>query len=260
MSNKILKTLLTLLLLTLVLYGPSPALATTSPTLGFAETYGVLGASTVTNAGVANIGSTKVYGDLGVSPGSAITGFPPGTVSGTIYAGDANASAAQAGNTAAFTSINQVCDVTYTGVQDLTLVSPLGPGVYCAPSFKLTGNLNLNGSGIWIFKSDSTLITSSGSSVTGGDSCDVWWRVGSSATLGTGTSFKGNILALTSITLNNDATLDGRALAQTGAVTMDSNVITSSLCGPIPPISELSTLLLTSTGLFGLLLMWRRRK
>jgi hypothetical protein len=256
MSNKVLTTFSTLLLLTLVVAGMSPALAATSPTLGMAYSYGILGASTVTNTG-----STSVIGDLGVSPGSAVTGFPPGTVSGTINKGDANASAAQAGNTAAFTALNQICTNTYAGVQDLTLISPLGPGVYCAPAFILTGNLDLSGSGVWIFKSDSTLITSPGSSVTGGNQCDVWWRVGSSATVDIGTSFKGNILALASITLSNGATLAGRALAQTGAVTMDNNAITSSICeGPPPPVPELPTLLLTSTGIFGLLLIRRKRK
>jgi hypothetical protein len=116
-------------------------------------------------------------------------------------------------------------------VQDLTLVSPLGPGVYCAQGFILTKNLELSGTGVWIFKSESTLITSPGSSVTGGDPCNVWWRVKSSATIETTTKFEGNILALTSIGLKTGATLDGRALAQTGAVTMDSNKISPSICG-----------------------------
>ena len=170
-------------------------------------------------------------GDLGVSPGTAVTGFPPGSVGGTIHAGDAHAAAAQADNTVAFGFLDQPCDVTYVGVQDLALVSPLVPGVYCATAFTLSANLVLTGSGVWIFKSESTLITSSGSSVTGGNSCDVWWRLGSSATLGTATAFTGNILALTSIGLADGASLNGRALAQTGAVTLDNNAI-STTCAP----------------------------
>ena len=170
-----------------------------------------------------------MYGDLGVSPGSAVTGSPSVGPPGTIHAGDAHAAAAQFDNTAAFTYLDQGCDVTYGGVQDLTLVSPLVPGVYCAVSFGLSGTLALSGSGVWIFKSSATLITSPSSSVTGGDACNVWWRVGSSATLGTNTVFRGNILASTSIGLNSGASLNGRALAQTGAVTLANSTISGCI-------------------------------
>jgi len=225
----------------IALSGPTGAslaapLAQISPTLGAVGTYSVLAGSIVTNTG-----ATTMPGDLGISPSIGIpphfTGFPPGTVGppGTIHDADANAAAAQAANTAAFAFIDQGCSTTYAGVQDLTLVSPLVPGVYCADAFLLTGNLTLSGSGVWIFKSAATLITSPGSSVTGGDPCNVWWRVVSSATLDTTTSFIGNILALTSITLNTGATLDGRALAQTGAVTLDTNTITGAACLTAPP-------------------------
>ncbi len=203
----------------------------TSPVLGSVASYSVLAGSIVTNTG-----PTVVEGDLGVSPGIGVehvTGFPPGVVTAPSAIHDANADAAlaQADNTAAFGTLDQSCDVTYAGVQDLTLVSPLGPGVYCATAFALSGNLTLSGAGVWIFKSASTVITSPGSSVTGGDPCNVWWRVGSSATLDTTTDFMGSILALTSISLNTGASLNGRALAQTGAVTMDDNDI-SLICGP----------------------------
>ena len=211
----------------------------TSPILVAAESYSVLGYSTVTNTG-----PTFVYGDLGVYPGSAVTGFPPGIVSpGTIHTADAHAAAAQADNIVAFGFLDQPCDFTYPDGQDLTPLSPLVPGVYCAlGSFALTGNLTLTGSsGVWIFKSDSTLTTASGSSVTGGDPCNVWWRVGSSATLGTASEFRGNILAFASITLTSGANLNGRALAQTGAVTMDTN--NAYLSCPIAP-----TATATSTG------------
>jgi hypothetical protein len=209
----------------------SPRSLGTSPTLHAVASYAVLAGSIVTNTG-----PTTMSANLGVSPsigvGPHVTGFPPGIVSlpGTIHDADAPAAAAQADNTAAFGFLDQPCDVSYPALQNLTLVSPLGPGVYCAPAFALTGNLALTGSGVWIFKTASTLITSPGSSVTGGDPCNVWWRVGSSATLDTTTNFSGNILALTSISLRTGARMNGRALAQTGAVTMDSNTFTTQIC------------------------------
>ena len=201
----------------------SAAPLATAPDLGDAASYSVLAGTTVTSGGA------TVYGDLGVSPGSAVTGSPSVGPPGTIHAGDAHAAAAQFDNTAAFTYLDQGCDVTYGGVQDLTLVSPLVPGVYCAVSFGLSGTLALSGSGVWIFKSSETLITSPSSSVTGGDACNVWWRVGSSATLGTNTVFRGNILASTSIGLNSGASLNGRALAQTGAVTLANSTVSGCI-------------------------------
>ena len=216
-----------------------------SPFLGAVASYSVLAGSIVTN-----IGPSVVSGDVGVSPSIGvpphITGFPPGIVNlpGAIHDADGHAQAAQADNTTAFGLLDQTCDVTYPGVQDLTLVSPLVPGVYCAlGSFALSGNLVLSGSGVWIFKSGSTLITSPGSSVTGDEPCNVWWLVPSSATLETTSSFIGNILALTSISLKTGATLNGRVLAQTGAVTLDSNTI-SRVCGAA---TETPTATATST-------------
>lgn len=263
--------------------------AATSPTLGAAATYSVLAGSIVTNAG-----NSVISGDVGVSPSVGVpphvTGFPPGIVNlpGAIHDADAHAALAQAANTAAFTTLDQTCDVTYAGVQDLTLVSPLGPGVYCATAFILTGNLTLTGSGVWIFKAGSTISTSPGSSVTGGDPCNVWWRVVSSASLDTTTSFIGNILALTSISLNTSASLNGRALAQTGAVTLNNNAVSGPICaqvaptatptatpttmptatptttpGPTPPeVPEASSFLLMASGLGGLAtwLGWQRMR
>ncbi len=118
------------------------------------------------------------------------------------------------------------------------------PGVYCANAFTLTGTLTLNGSStdVWIFKSASTLITSGTAEVVGPpNACYVWWRVVSSATLGTGTKFIGNILASTSISLKTGASLEGRAFAYTGAVTLESNTIAGAIClaaaiAPTPPI------------------------
>jgi hypothetical protein len=201
----------------------------TSPTLGAAGSYSVLGGQTVTNTG-----GSSMPGDLGVSPGSAIanTGSLVVGPPGTTHAADSNAAEAQLANTAAFGALDQGCDTTFPGaVADLTGLN-LVPGVYCATSFSLTGTLTLNGGAgdVWIFKSDSDLITSGTANVQGGDPCNVWWREVSSATLGTNTSLIGNILASTSISLATGASLNGRALAQTGQVSLDSNTITGAGC------------------------------
>jgi len=224
----------------------TPASAQTAPSLGSAQSYAVLGGSTVTNTG-----TTTVTGDLGVSPGTAVTGFPPGlVVSGTIHAADASALAAQNSVTTAYNSlVSQACTQDLTG-QDLG-GKTLTPGVYCfSTSAQLTGTLTLNAQGnanaVFIFKTGSTLTTASSSSVVmtnGGTPCNVFWQVGSSATLGTATSFGGNILALTSITATTGATITGRALARNGAVTLDTNTITTTCAaapGPVCPAISLS--------------------
>lgn len=199
--------------------------AATSPTLGAVGSYSVLGHTTVTNTG-----ATTMPGDLGVSIGGAPVGFPPGTVGppGSIRnAGDSLA--AQNANTAAFGYIDQGCDTTYAGVKDL-VAENLVAGVYCADAFELSGTLTLNGTGVWIFKSASTLTTSGTANVVGGEACNIWWRQVSSAVLGTNTALKGNVLSSTSISMQTGADLEGRALAQTGAVTLDNNTITGSAC------------------------------
>ena len=228
------------------------SLAEVAPGLGTASSFAVLGGSTVTNTG-----ATVIYGDLGVWPGSSITGFPPGTVvpPGTIHAGDAVAQQAQTDVTTAFNALgSQACDVNLTG-QDLGGLT-LTPGVYCFDSSAgLTGALTLNAQGsadsVFVFKIGSALTTASNSSVlmtNSGSACNVFWKVGSSATLGTNTSFQGNILALTSITLNTGANIVcGRALAQTGAVTMDDNNISMSACAAQPTSTATPTYTATQT-------------
>jgi len=235
------------IIFTFSITGSISVLAATSPTLTDSINYSVLGFSTVTNTGL-----TTLSGDLGLYSGTSITGFfgttaneGPGTVAGTVHQTDGpgvgTAQNAQVDNVAAFSTLNQGCDNTYADGQDLTLLSPLGPGVYCSlGSFALSGNLNLTGSGVWIFKSATTLTTAPGSSITGGDPCNVWWRVGSSATLGTTTHFIGNILALSSITMNTGATLNGRAMAQTGAVTLDTNTISGPICSAPSTTAQLT--------------------
>jgi len=229
--------------------GSMSVYAATSPTLGTVGSYSVLGHTTVTNTG-----ATTMPGDLGISIGGSPVGFPPGIVgpSGTVRnAGDSLA--AQNANTAAFGYLDQGCTVTYAGTKDL-VGENLVAGVYCADAFELSGTLTLNGTGVWIFKSASTLITSGEANVVGGSACDVWWRVVSSATLGTNTSLTGNILALASISLETGANLDGRALAQTGAVTMDDNTFGGLTCLTTPsyvtpsPTPETITPKLPNTG------------
>jgi hypothetical protein len=215
-------------------------------TLGTAQSFAVLGGSTVTNTG-----NTVLTGDLGVSPGGAITGFPPGTKTGTTHAADAVALQAQNDVITEYNALaSAACTADLTG-QDLggkTLTS----GVYCfSSSAQLTGPLTLNAQGnanaTFVFKVGSALTTASGSSVAlinGGNPCGVAWQIGSSATLGTTTSFMGNLIALSSITLNTGANIIGRALARNGAVTLDTNNISFASCnlfGPPPPVPTLST-------------------
>ena len=199
------------------------------PTLGTAESFAVLAGSTATNTG-----NSIVTGNLGVSPGLAITGFPPGIVTGTAYAGGAVPQQAQVDVTTAYNDLaGRSCDTDLTGTDlgGLTLTS----GVYCFDtSAQLTGDLTLdaenNPDSVFIFQIGSTLTTASNSQVlmiNSGRDCNVFWQVGSSGTLGTGTEFAGNILALTSITANSNANISGRVLAK-AAVTIDGNNI--SIC------------------------------
>ncbi|MEO6795727.1 MAG: ice-binding family protein [Candidatus Dormibacter sp.] len=207
------------------------ALAATDPGLGVAGTFAVLAGTTVTNTG-----PSWITGGLGVAPGSAVTGFPPGT-SGAQHKGDSVATTAQTNLTAAYVNAAaQPCPGTnnFTGVNLGGKI--LVPGVYCqttAPT--LTGTLTLKGSGVYIFQIGSTLVTASGSRVvlTGGaQPCQIFWQVSSSATIATSTSFVGTIMALTSIAMQTRATLSGRALARNGAVTLDTNrIIRPAGCG-----------------------------
>lgn len=210
---------------------PLTAVAATDPGLASAGNFAVLAGTTVTNTG-----PSWITGQVGVAPGTAVTGFPPGT-SGPQHKGDSVATTAQTDLTAAYTNAAaQPCPGTnnFTGVN--LGGKNLVPGVYCqttAPT--LTGTLTLNGSGIYIFQIGSTLVTASGARVVligGAQPCQVFWQVGSSATIATSTTFIGNIMALTSIAMQTGATLNGRALARNGAVTLDTNrIIQSSGCG-----------------------------
>ena len=191
----------------------------------------VLAGTTVTNTG-----STVVSGDVGVSPGTAVTGFPPGLASGAIDAADGTAAQAQAAlKTGYLDAAGRSGATTVAG--DLT-GQTLVAGIYkSTSSLGLTGDLTLDAQGkpdaVFIFQISSTLITGSGSHVilaNNANPCNVFWQVGSSATLGTNSVFKGSILALTSIAVTTGARLDGRALARNGAVTLDTNTITGCTC------------------------------
>ncbi|WP_394769405.1 ice-binding family protein [Lacisediminihabitans sp.] len=209
-----------------------PASATTvidgPVNLGTATSYGVLGASTVTNTG-----PTIVTGDLGLSPGTSITGFsapPNGSVVGTIHQTDAPAALAQNDLTTAYNVAASLTPMR-TGLTDLAGAS-LAPGVYRGGALSLTGTLALAGTAqaVWVFQAASTLMISSNTHIvlTGGASaCNVFWQVGSSATIGTAADFVGTVMAAQSVTATTGATIQGRLLARTGAVTLDDNVITA---------------------------------
>lgn len=212
------------------------ATAATTVDLGAATNFAILASSTVTNTG-----PSVVSGDLGLSPGTSVTAFPPGTLNGTQHINNTAAAQAQSDLTVAYNdAAGQPCTQNLTG-QDLGGMT-LTPGVYCFDtSAQLTGILTLNAQSnydsVFIFRIGSTLTTASGSSVVftnNTQACNVFWQVGSSATLGTNTSFKGSIIALASVTLNNGANLEGRALARTGAVSLDTNTITRPSCATQP--------------------------
>jgi hypothetical protein len=210
--------------------------------LGTASSFAVLAGSTVTNTG-----PSSISGDLGVSPGSAVVGFPPGTVTnGVIHAADAVALQAQLDLVTAF---NVAAGLTPTAaiVADLG-GQTLSPGVYSGGALGLTGTLTLDAQGnpnaVFVFQASSTLITGSGSNVSlinGANPCNVYWQVGSSATLGTTSTFVGTIMALASVTANTGATVQGRLLAQTGAVTLDNNVVNASSCAAAAPGTTTTT-------------------
>jgi hypothetical protein len=233
---------------TAMLFGGGAASAAIAPAVALATSanYAVLGASTVTNTG-----NSTLDGSLGLWPGTSITGFPPGLVlpPGTTDVTNGPAQQAQSDLTAGYIdAAGRPLDATTTA--DLANLH-LGAGVYAGPSkspLSLTGPLVLDGAGdmtsVFIFQTDSTLITASASTVTlinGAQECNVFWQVGSSATLGSGSVFTGNILALTSVTVNNSVTVHGRALARNGAVTLDNDMFTRPTCAQAPAVPPTTT-------------------
>ncbi|MDQ6879959.1 MAG: ice-binding family protein [Candidatus Dormibacteraeota bacterium] len=216
-----------------VVIWPASALAATLPPLGTAGNYAVLAGQTVTNTG-----KTWITGQVGLSPGTSVTGFPPGT-SGHQDVANPAAANAKADLTTAYLNAKGQTPCTTVGVN--LGGRTLGSGIYCGGTMGITGGqtLTLNGGGVYIFQIASTLITGSASRVQligGAQPCDIFWQVGSSATIATSTVFVGNIMALTSISMQTGAVLNGRALAQNGAVTLDTNrIIQPSGCGYSSP-------------------------
>lgn len=220
----------------------SASAATPEVSLGTAGNFAVLAGSTITNTG-----PTTINGDLGLSPGTAVTGFPPGQLNGNSHTADAVAAEAKTDLAAAYNDAAARPTTATVGVE-------LGgttktPGVYDSPAgtFGITGTLTLDGQAdpdaVFIFKAASTLITASASSVhlvNGAQSANVFWKVGSSATLGTYSTIRGNVMALASITATTGVTVDGRLMARTAAVTLDTNEVTPKAAVQ-PPVQAVST-------------------
>jgi len=196
--------------------------------LGTTSTFTVLAGSTVTNTG-----ATVVTGNLGVSPGNAVTGFGPGVVTGTIHPADAAAAQGQTDLTAAYNDAAGRTTGAITVSGDLTGLT-LSPGLYkSTSSLAISGALTFNAFGdanaVFIIQMGSTLTTGPGSKVIlagGARASNIIWQVGSSATLGTNSVFKGTIMADQAITLNTGARVEGRVLARVAAVNLDTNLIT----------------------------------
>ena len=222
----------------LAFLGTQPALGQTI--LGTASSYAVLGASTVTNTG-----STVVNGDLGVSPGTAVTGFPPGTLSG-VFRTIGESAAAQTDALAAYNTVKLESFSSNQTGQDLGGLT-LTAGVYSfSSSAQLTGTLILDAQGNanarFDFQVGSTFTTASASGVqliNGANAANIYWDVGSSATFGTNSHIVGTVLAVASITANTGASFDGRLIALNAAVTLDSNTISVPASVPEPATSGL---------------------
>jgi Ice-binding-like len=199
--------------------------------LGTVTSFAVLAGSNVTNTG-----PSSISGNVGVSPGKAVTGFPPALVTnGTQHKADAVALQAQADLTTAY--LDAAGRTPATAIPVELSGRTLKSGVYSGGALGLSGALTLDAGGdpsaVFVFKAASTLITGPGSQVNlinGASSCNVFWQVTSSATLGAGSTFRGTIMALTSISLKAAATVDGRVLARNGAVTLITNTIKRSPC------------------------------
>jgi hypothetical protein len=211
--------------------------------LGTACTFGILAATPV----VSSVGPTSVNGDIGIFPAASITGFPPGTFTGTRHLGDAVAQTAQNDLTTAYNNANNAGGGPSVGTALTANIGgqTLPPGIYIATtSLGITGDLTLDGStnpnGVWIIKVGSALTTAAGGVgqppasrvilIGGAQAHNVFWVLGSSGTLGTNSVFVGTIMAQASITLGTGASLNGRALARTGSIALDSNPVTIPAC------------------------------
>jgi hypothetical protein len=208
-----------------------PLQSTVQPTVTLS---GVANIAVLAGSSISSTGLTTITGDMGLSPGSSVGGFPPGILNGTLYVSDSVSSQAKLALTAAY---NDAAGRTATDI--VTLSGNLGgltltPGLYKSTSSLSisSGDLTFDAKGdanaVFIIQIASTLTTTSGRKVIlagGAQASNIFWQVGSSATFGTTSVFKGTVMAMESITFNTGATLDGRALARTGAVVMAGNTI-----------------------------------
>jgi hypothetical protein len=238
-SRRVTASIALILVISVLALNPLLASAAQPPVgLGVAKSFAVLAGQ-----GVTNTGATVVNGDLGTSPDPAVSGFPPGKVHGAIHKADAVALHAQKALTTAYNDAAGRTPVTTIGKE--LGGKTLTPGVYNSNSgtFQITGTLTLDAqgdpNGVFIFQMASTLVTASSSLVSllgGAQACTVWWQVGSSATLGTHSTFAGNILALTSIQVKTRVTVDGRVLARNASVTLDDDTILGGACGQVASV------------------------
>ncbi len=225
------------------LIGLVGANAATAINLGSSNNFAILAGSTITNTG-----SSVINGDVGLNPGSAITGFPPGVTNGIQYVANATAVSAQADLVTAYNNAAGQTPVTTVPAELGGITKTAGTYSSADGTFGLTGTLTLDAqndpNAVFIFKTASTLITAGSSNINlinGAQACNVFWQVGSSATLGVNSTFKGNILALASATLTTGANVTGRVLARNGAVTLDSNTVTKAVCTVAPTPVPTST-------------------
>lgn len=219
------------------------ARAATTVGLGSAANFAVLAGSTITSTG-----ATVINGDLGLTPGSSVTGFPAGIINGTTHVADAAAVQAQNDLTTAY--LNAAGQIPVSTVPAELGGTTKVAGIYDSidGTFSVTGTLTLDGqndpNSVFIFKTASTLITDGASNISlinGAQACNVFWQAGSSVTLGTNSTFKGNILAFSSATLTTGANVEGSVLARNGAVTLDASTVTRAVCAapivvPVPVV------------------------
>lgn len=260
-NKRFISVLLTLLMVT-IMSVPTLCMAASQPTvkLGTISKFAVLAGSTITNTGTTIINGS-VGGDIGLSPGNVFTGKSSVTMSGAVHIADNVAMKAKDDLVMAYDDA--------AGRKPVTRISSelggktLTPGTYDSAdgTFQITGKLTLDAQGdpegVFIFKTDSTLITASDSSVILINSarfCRTFWKVGSAATLGTNSHFVGHIFALASITAKTGATVQGQLLARNGAVTLDNNTITNGICVITPTVTG-GRLPKTSSPLYEVLLI-----
>lgn len=222
--------------------------------MGAAGAYAVIANQTITNGG-----TTTLNGHVGLSPGSAVTGFETVTLNGELHLADTDASNAMAAMSAAYSNAAGQ-PVSATIGTELGGTTVPGGGVYASGSgtFEITGTVILDGqddpNAVFIFQMGGTLLTAGSATVSlinGAQACNVYWRVGSSATLGAANTFRGTILAATSITLGAGTTISGRALARDGSVTLSANTITPVGCAAPAEVTTTSTVAATTTTAVG---------